>query len=102
MAWNEEKRRDPSSSRSNAPENTSRWQYPGGWTDAATSRMSGHFTDDTRKARARLRLADWKPDERLERLEGLVADGAYKTTGSARIELGLYADARAKTEEAAA
>ena len=100
MAWDEDRRRAPSSSKANDKANTQRAPNISGTGNAATARIARGFgSGDTRAARARLRLADWRPDERLEHLEQLIADGDYKPTPGERTELGLYQSARSQAED---
>jgi hypothetical protein len=100
MGWDEDRRRVASTSKANSPENVKKATYPAGSMDPATSRMSGNFTEDKAKARARLRLRDWRGhDGRLEHLEALIAKGDYTPTGSERIELAMYQQARQRAED---
>src|SRR5215208_4740948 len=97
----EENRRQPSRSGANSPENTAKVRNISGTSDAATARIAaGLGSGDTRRAKAKIRLQDWRPDARLERLEQMVAKGEYTLSPGERVELGLYVDARSKAEDA--
>jgi hypothetical protein len=69
MSWDENKRRHPSGSKVNDPENTRKARQPTGTGNAATARIArGLGSGDTREARDRLRLADWRDDPDADRL----------------------------------
>jgi hypothetical protein len=102
MAWNEDRRRAPSTSKVNDTENVRRSPQPTGYGNPFTAKIAAAYTDrsgDTRRARAKLRMADWRPDERLERLEGIVAAGSYTPSPGERVELGMYVAARQQVED---
>jgi hypothetical protein len=106
MAWDEDKRRQPSGSRVNDPKNTKRAPQPTGTGNEATAHIANGLAGDTspQAGRDRLRLADWRGDDPeadrlLEAVEG-GEDFGGTITGAQRIALGLYGENRRKVEEA--
>ena len=63
MSWDEDRRKAPSTSRANDPENTTKAPNPTGTGSAATARIAaGYGPSDTQSGRDRLRVLDWKDD----------------------------------------
>ena len=105
MAWDEDRRRAPSASKVNDPENVSKKRFPSGSGNEGTARIAAGLSGDTspQAGRDRLRVADFRDNPEADRLLEQVENG-NDFNGTVRpvqrIALGLHQSAKAKAEEA--